>query len=206
MPLIRRDAQPAPAALAADPAADLEGGTIDERWAAARRLAGRADNAARLSQALAAETSEQVREAIFTSLVQTGGRAGVEAVLPCLRADDAALRTGALDALKAMPDAARDHLPALLADPDADVRILACELARAVPGAQAAGLLAATIEAEPDVNVCAAAIDVLAEIGTAAQGAALATCLARFPGQPFLAFAVKVALRRIGAHAPPDHG
>jgi len=204
MPLIRRDAPPAPAA---DPAAaDLERGTIDERWAAARRLAGRADAAARLGQALAAETSDQVREAMFTSLVQTGGRAGVEAVLPHLKADDAALRTGALDALKAMPDAARDHLPALLADPDADVRILACELARAVPGAQAAGLLAGLIAAEPDVNVCAAAIDVLAEIGTPDQGAALATCLARFSGQPFLAFAVKVALRRIGVQAPSGHG
>lgn len=204
MPLIRRDAPPAPAA---DPAAaDLERGTIDERWAAARRLAGRADAAARLGQALAVETSDQVREAIFTSLVQTGGRVGVEAVLPHLKADDAALRTGALDALKAMPDAARDHLPALLADPDADVRILACELARAVPGAQAAGLLAGLIADEPDVNVCAAAIDVLAEIGTPDQGAALAACLARFPGQPFLAFAVKVALRRIGAQAPSDHG
>lgn len=204
MPLIRRDAPPA---QAADPAAaDLERGTPDERWAAARRLAGQTDAAARLGRALAAETSDQVREAIFTSLVQTGGSAGVDAVLPYLKADDAALRTGALDALKAMPDAARDRLPGLLADPDADTRILACELARALPGAQAPGLLAGLIETESDVNVCAAAIDVLAEIGTAAQGGALANCLARFAGQPFLAFAVKVALRRIGVQAPSDHG
>ncbi len=198
MPLIRRDQ----AGTAPDDAtaADLDRGSADERWTAARRLAGRADAVARLGQALARETDDRVREAIYTSLLRTGGPEAVAAVLPHLRSDDAARRTGALDALQAMPAAARDRLPDLLADADPDVRILACELARALPDRQTAGLLARLIEDEAQVNVCAAAVDVLAEIGTAEIAGALAVCAARFADQPFLGFAIKVALRRIGAH------
>lgn len=204
MPLIRRDGTTdAPDHGAA---ASLEHGTADERWTAARRLAGQPAAAARLGSALTAETDGRVREAIFTSLVQIGGAAAVTAVLPHLKSDDAALRGGALDALKAMPSAARDRLPALLADPDADVRILACELARVVADQQAVALLARLIDAEPQVNVCAGAVDVLAEIGTAEILDRLAACGARFADQPFLEFAVKVAMRRIGAPRPPGRG
>jgi len=141
-----------------------------------------------------------VREAIFTSLVQIGGADAVAAVLPYIRGDDAGLRTGALDALKAMPAAARERLAGLLAEADPDVRIMACELARAVPDRQTAALLARLIEGEPEINVCAAAVDVLAEIGTAESIAPLAACAARFADQPFLAFAIKIAVRRLGAH------
>ncbi len=196
MPLIRRDG----AGPAEPVGADLEHGTPDERWTAARQLAGKPDAAARLGRALAVEADERVREAIFTSLIQIGGTDAVGAVLPHIRVDDAGLRTGALDTLKAMPAAAREHLPGLLAEADPDVRIMACELARAVPGRQTAALLARLIEAEPEVNVCAAAVDVLAEIGTADSLAALQACAARFADQPFLAFAIRIALRRIGTH------
>ena len=55
------------------------------------------------------------------------------------------------------------------------------------------GLLGALLERESDVNVCAAAVDVLAEIGDATILPALARCAERFSGEPFLVFAVKVA-------------
>ena len=67
--------------------------------------------------------------------------------------------------LRAMPEACRPHLPALLADTDADVRLLSCELVRGLPDEEANRLLCDLLERETEKNVCAAAIEVLAEIG-----------------------------------------
>ncbi|MFZ3326051.1 MAG: hypothetical protein WA231_09235 [Methylocella sp.] len=51
-------------------------------------------------------------------------------------------------------------------------------------------------------NVCAAAVDVLAEIGDVQALPTLWRCAARFPNDPFLAFAIKVAADRLRANAP----
>ena len=72
----------------------------EERWTAARAAAELPDSAAALAAALPQETDSRVREAIFTSLSRIGTRDSVAAMLPMLRSDDAALRTGALDALR----------------------------------------------------------------------------------------------------------
>ncbi len=186
--------------------AEVANGTADERRAAARALAGNPAAAGRLGRALEAEMDPRVREAIFTSLVQTGGAEGVAALLPHLGSDDAGLRVGALDALKAISAEVRDHLPELLAAADPDVRILGCELVRCMADRGAVDRLCRLIDAEGEINVCAAAIDVLAEIGTADIADRLVACAARFAGQPFLGFAVTIALRRLGAPRPPDHG
>ena len=116
--------------------------------------------------------------------------------------DDAKSRTAALDALKLMPGIARAHFPDLLHDPDPDIRLLACDLARIVPERETAELLARVAQTDKLPNVCAAAIDVLAEIGTAAQLPALALSAARFPAEPFLAFSARIAAEHIRARAP----
>jgi HEAT repeat protein len=85
----------------------------------------------------------------------------------------------------------------LLHDADADVRILSCELLRAVPGEQATQLLCELLATESSENVCAAAVDVLTEAGDATAVPALAACAARFSGSPFLAFAIHTAITRI---------
>ena len=159
-----------------------------------------------LGLALATEADERVREAIFTSLARIDGPESLEVVLPCLRSDDANLRTGALDALRLMCASAASRLESLLHDPDTDVRILACDLARDMAPDVATALLSAVIEADPEVNVCAAAVDVLAEVGGAGALPSLARCAERFPDQPFLAFAVRVASERIGVSADGPHG
>src|SRR5207253_633163 len=120
------------------------------------------------------------------------------AVVPYLRSDDASLRTGALDALRAMPNAARAHLPALLADLDADGRLLSCELARGLPESEANRLLCELLERETEKNVCAAALEVLAEIGKPETLPTLERCAARFGSDAFIAFSIKVAIDRIG--------
>src|ERR1700730_5786824 len=77
-----------------------------------------------LANALRTEADPRVREAIFTSFVRIGSRDCAEAVIPWLRSDDPQLRGPALDALRAMIGVVQPMLPALLADPDAGVRLL----------------------------------------------------------------------------------
>jgi HEAT repeat protein len=143
-----------------------------------------------------------VREAIFTSLARIGSPDSAAALLPHVRSDDAARRTAAMDALKAMPQALPGAIARLLKDGDADVRVLACDLARELPSAEATALLAVALDADPEVNVCAAAVDVIADVGSADALEPLRRCALRFPGVPFLDFAIKVACHRIGTQAP----
>jgi HEAT repeat protein len=198
MPLVRKPATPHPPT----PAASLAGATSDERWAAARAAVGRPDGAALLAGALSQENDARVREAIFTGLARIASAESAAAVVPYLRSDDASLRTGAIDALRAMPQAAGPHLQHLLADPDADVRLLSCELARGLPEGDANRLLCDLLEVETEKNVCAAAVEVLAEIGRPEALPSLTRCATRFDGDPFIAFSIKVAIERIVA--PPS--
>jgi len=202
MPLIRKDTGgPPPSDMDAAPATAtlLFDGTADQRWDAARRLADDAGGVAQLSAALAIEREPRVREAILTSLVRQGGDAAVRAILPHIRSDDASLRTGVLDALHALPQALTPHMAELLADPDPDVRLLSCDLARALEPADASRLLCDLLDRETEVNVCAAAVDALAEVGGPDALPVLARCADRFPDEPFLGFAIKVAAERIGS-------
>jgi HEAT repeat protein len=202
MPLIRREpakpAEPAGADLR-QPAAALRSGAAQERWYAARSLAAEPEAAGILGEALATEQDPRVREAIFTSLTRLASADSVEAIIPHLRSDDAGLRGGALDALREMMTAVRPRLPALLGDPDPDIRVLCCDLVRELAAAEATDLLCGVLERDPEPNVCGAAIDVLAEIGTPAALPALVRCAARFREQGFLTFAIKVAAERIAA-------
>jgi HEAT repeat protein len=199
MPLIRKDpAAPAAPTQGDDPRTTLALGTAEQRWAAARALAGSADGLSALGQALATETDPRVREAMLTGLARAASPEAVAALLPYLRAEDAQLRTGALDALRAMPTAIAPHLAALLDDADADVRLLACEIARGLSSQAATPLLCDLLDRETEPNVCAAAVEVLAEVGGATALPALARCAARFAGSPFLIFAIRAATARIG--------
>jgi hypothetical protein len=198
MPLVRKPSSQTPAA-AAPPALGV--GTSEQRWSAVRAAADRPDGLALLADALSRESDPRVREAIFTGLARLATPESAAVVLPHLRSDDANLRGGAIDALRAMPEACRPHLPALLADSDADVRLLSCELARGLPDEEANRLLCDLLERETERNVCAAAVEVLAEIGRPEALPFLARCGTRFAGDPFIAFSLKVATERIAAPA-----
>ncbi len=204
MPLIRKSPQgsgpPPPNEQAVLRA--LADGNEDERWAAARAAAELPNSVAALGSAVAKETSPRVREALFTALVRLATPQCVEAIMPLLRSDDADVRTGAADALAAMRDATWPYLAALLRDTDVHVRILACELLRNLPGERAVPLLCEVLESEPEANVCAAAVDALAEIGGAAALPALTRCAERFRATPFLQFAIGVAIDRLRSPTP----
>ena len=201
MPLIRKPASPSetPAPDDRNIAEMLIEGSDDERWTAARRATLLPEALPLLTTALSKERVARVREAIFTALAKMGSSESAAVIIPYLRSDDAAQRTAALDALRAMPGAAAVHLPGLLKDADADVRLLACEIARVLPADDASRLLGELIERELNANVCAAAIEVLAETGTAASLPILEQCAIRFSDEPFLAFAIRTARDRIGS-------
>jgi hypothetical protein len=201
MPLVRRPVNP-PTVATPDAAAiltALKSPDADERWAAARAAAQVAGGAAELIRAVWIESYANVREAMLTSLARIGSAESIEGLLSLLRSDDANLRTGALDALRSMTSATRDLLPRLLTDSDVDVRILSCELARNLPSDEATGHLCVLLAREQDANVCAAAIDVLTEVGGDAALPVLAECAERFHETPFLVFAIEVATDRITA-------
>jgi HEAT repeat protein len=197
MPFIRRDPTSGTekrSAGAARTLEDLRSEDGEARWTAARALGGDPQDLPALAAALAVEPTARVREALMTAIVRIGGEASVAALTLCMRSQNAAMRAAAIDALQAMPEAILPFMPALLADADSDVRILATELARKLPSQEATRLLSDLLEREPHPNVCAAAIEVLAEAGTSEAVPALRACAERFAGAPFLPFAVSVAI------------
>jgi HEAT repeat protein len=207
MPLVRSHSdKPAVDRAADDPRIALLSGSAEERWAAARTIAETPAGAPLLAEALTLEKDSRVREAIFTGLASLATPKSALAILPHLRSDDANLRTGALDALRTMPEAARPHLKTLLGDADADVRLLACELLRGQPAADATQMLTALLETELEPNVCAAAVDVLAEVGEAPAIPSLQRCADRFPSDPFLSFAIKQVIERLRPPASLPRG
>jgi HEAT repeat protein len=205
MPFVKREVPAAPPAgqqvadgLALHIAA-LNQPDPEARWRAARGCAGRADAVPALASALSAEQVPRVREAIMTALIRVGDEASVRAMLPCLRSQDAGLRATAIEALRTLPDAILPFMASLLGEADTDVRILAAELARNMSAADANRVLCSLLEHEQHPNVCAAAIEVLAEVGTRDAVPTLQACAERFAGTPFLPFAASTAIARISA-------
>jgi len=199
MPLIRKPAETRPPSKpdGSSVLKALASAHQEERWAAARAAAQVPGGVAALAAALRTEHDPRVREAMFSGLAGAGTPEGIQEIIAFLRSDNANLRTGALDALRAAAGAVHTVVPQLLHDADPDIRILSCELARSLPSVEAASLLCELIGREQQLNVCAAAIDVLAEVGSSDALPALAACAQRFRDAPFLAFAVRIAIDRI---------
>lgn len=209
MPLIRNRPGAAPA-VAAPTAARIreELGSADEqvRWSAARAASGLPACTPDLVSALATEASPRVRDAMFTSLAQTADDTALGALQAWLRSDDAQLRIGALDALRLLVRGDPALVTPLLQDADADVRILSCELVRELPAPQVNALLGELLGREAEPNVCAAAVDVMAEAGDASVLPVLTACARRFRDLPYLVFAIDVAIERISAQTPRSRG
>ena len=198
MPLVRKPGNAAPPSAPDDRLVfeALASPSTEDRWKAARAAADLVGADVALSQALRTETDLRVREAMLTGLARIGTPVAVESLLSMLRSDSAALRTGALDALQMLRPLG-GVTAQLLRDADPDVRILSCELARSLEAAEASRLLCEMLAAEHNANVCASAIDVLAEVGGPEALETLADCARRFRDTPFLLFAISAVSDRI---------
>lgn len=179
--------------------AQLRDGDVEQRRWAARDLAAHPAAAAALGERLVREPVASVREAIFTSLKAIASDAAVAALLPLLRSEDAMLRNGAIEALASMPGPVAPRVGALLHDHDPDVRIFTVNLLGELQHPQVPAWLIGVIERDDQVNVVAAAIEVLAEVGSPDAIGALQRVGPRFAHDPFIAFAAELALQRIEA-------
>jgi HEAT repeat protein len=166
------------------------------RWAA-RDLADCSDSSVALVDRLEREEDRSVREIILTTLTKLGDEEAVAGLVNCLRSEDASLRNEAIEAMKLLPDEVAPIMGQLLKDPDPDVRIFAVNVLESLRHEEVEKWLREVIEQDAHVNVCAAAVDLLSEIGTLYSLEALKNMMARFPDEPFIRFATDLALKRI---------
>lgn len=178
--------------------ADLSSAEPGVRRRAARALANYQEAAMALVDRLQAETAPSVREVIFTSLIKLQSGEVASRLIGSLRSEETALRNGAIEALQGMPDVIEPFVAQLLKDPDSDVRIFAVTVLGALRHSRAPQWLSDLIETEEHINVCAAAVDALAEIGDASVLGNLKDLRDRFADTPFMSFAIDTAIARIG--------
>jgi len=166
------------------------------RWAA-RDLAFCPESSAALIEQLQQELNSSVREIILTTLTQLGDELAVASLVNYLRSEDVVLRNEAIEAMKLLPEEVAPIMGNLLKDPDPDVRISAVNILESLRHQNVEVWLKEVIEQDVHVNVCATAVDLLGEVGTAASQEALENLKIRFPDEPYISFAADLALKRI---------
>lgn len=197
MPLTR--IAPVPATEADSPdtlLAALDDAIAASRCRAALALASHPAAAGTLLARLAREQDIAVRQALLTALATIGNADAVAGMAACLSSEDVWLRNGAIDALRQLPDQVAPLMGHLLTDADRDVRILAIGVLDMLRHPDVERWLLHVIDLDTDVNVCGAALDLLASVATDAATEPVRALLRRFPDQPYLRFAGDVALRR----------
>ena len=150
-----------------------------------------------LCDRLEVEASPSVRAVLFTTLIQLQSPDVAARLADLLRSDDVPLRNAAIEALQEMPDAVAPHFERLLADDDSDVRIFAVNILATLRHARASEWLIDVMRTDPHVNVCAAAVDGLTEVGGPEALPDLEDLRHRFAGNAFMEFAIDAAMRRI---------
>ncbi len=166
------------------------------RWAA-RDLTDCPGASAPLVRRLSRETDPSVRDVIFTTLTALGDDLAVAGLVECLNSEDVALRNEAIEAMKQLPEKVAPIMRGLLLNPDEDVRIFAVNILESLRHPDVESWLIGVIESDPDLNVCGTAVDLLGEVGSEASRGPLARLKKRFADQPYIQFAVDLALNRI---------
>lgn len=166
------------------------------RWAA-RDLTDCPQASAALVRRLSCEDDVSVREVILSTLTALGDEVAVAGLVQCLRSENASLRNEAIEAMKQLPEEVASIMRVLLQDADADVRIFAVNILESLRHPEVESWLITVIEQDPLLNVCATAVDLLGEVGTAAAREPLKRLNLRFPDEPYIQFATDLALKRI---------
>lgn len=177
--------------------ADLASADASIRRRAARALSQIPDAVPVLCVQFANEQNLSVRSIILTGLIVNKSAAVVRGLLPLLASEDANLRNGVIEALQQMPDEVAPHVESMLAHSDSDVRIFAVDVLAALAHPKVPDWLRRVVTLDPHVNVCAEALDALAEAGGPDVIPALEGLAERFSDVAFIRFAVDAAVRRI---------
>jgi len=175
----------------------LADGSAEARRWAARDLADCPGSAAALVARLQLEPDNSVRELILTTLTRLGDATAVTGLVQCLRSEDAALRNEVIEAMKQLPTAVAPIMRGLLGDADSDLRIFAVNILESLRHPEVETWLSEVIERDAHVNVCATAVDLLGEVGSAAALDPLRRLKARFVREPYIQFAADLAIKRI---------
>ena len=153
--------------------------------------------AAALVCCLKNEPDRSVREVILTTLTRLGDAQAVAGLVDCLRSEDAALRNEAIEAMKQLPNEVAPIMHGLLSDADPDVRIFTVNVLESLRHPQVESWLIDVINTDAHVNVCATAVDLLSELASNAALLPLQKLKRRFSDEPYLQFAVDLAISRI---------
>jgi len=137
----------------------------ERRWAA-RDLADYKEASSYLVEQLMKEKDIAVREIIISSLLAIGDEIAIAGLINCLKSDDAHLRNSAIEALKQVSEKVSPYIEKLLQDREPDVRIFAVNILESLRHPNVVKWLIEVIEKDENVNVCATALDLLAEVGT----------------------------------------
>jgi len=177
--------------------AELENANpMARRWAA-RDLTDCPAASAALVKRLQQEEDASVRAVILTTLTSLGDEVAVAGLVECLRSEDVALRNEAIEAMKQLPDEVAPIMRGLLVDASPDVRIFAVNILESLRHPDVEMWLIAVINYDSQLNVCATAVDLLGEVGSAAALAPLQDLKARYADEPYIQFAADLALKRI---------
>ena len=166
------------------------------RWAA-RDIVDCPQSSQALVQCLLVEPEQSVREIMLTTLVRIGDAPAVEGLVQCLRSEEAALRSEAIEALKQLPEMVAPIMRQLLTDEASDVRIFAVNVLESLRHPAVETWLTEVIVRDAHVNVCATAVDLLGEVGSRAALGPLQQLKSRFPQEPYIQFAADLAIKRI---------
>jgi HEAT repeat protein len=180
-----------------DLAVELEDANPTSRRWAARDLIDCPAAATALVSRLRREEEVAVREVILTTLIRLDDASALGGLVECLRSEDAALRNEVIEAMKLLPGEVGPVMQSLLADRDPDVRIFAVNILESLRHAEVESWLIQVIEEDREVNVCAAAVDLLSEVASAKALEPLVQLKLRFSGEPYIQFAAELALQRI---------
>ncbi len=167
------------------------------RRAAARELDGLPDAARALAAHLGHEGAPEVREAIVTTLIEIASDAAVRGLADYFGSEDAETRNAVVEALRQIGGLSAPIMKERLASSDPDERIFAINVMEGLDHADVAASLRDVLAKDPDMNVGLAAVEALAQIGRAEDAAALRAFAARFPDEPFVGFAVRLACERV---------
>lgn len=137
----------------------------ERRWAA-RDLAQYSEASPVLLKALEKEKDISVREVILSSLLAIRDEAAVKGLIELLKSDDAHLRNEVIETLKQMPDEVSPYIEKLIKSPDSDLRIFAINIMESLRHPKVLEWLSIILENDENLNVCATAIDLLADVGS----------------------------------------
>ncbi len=177
--------------------AELRGADPQQRRWAARDLAGEAAAAAALCDQLEVEPEASVQEAILTALVDIDDESVPWRLADLLASDDAELRNAVIEALGQMGPRAEPAMAEKLDHADPDLRLFAVNALHGIDGPETRALLVRVLREEPEVNVCAAAAEVLIDVGADEALPALRGLPGRFPDHEFMTFLAETAAARL---------